>query len=426
MVLSFLLLSCATAALAGNHSYISRDVVVIGGGSSGTHAAFRLRQEGLSVALLERGNRLGGHVNTFRVPNTNTSFDFGVIFYHNISVASNYFSALGVDIIAAPSGGTSVSTYADINGDAKATTLVPPSMPWANSTAVTTATEKYVNLYNTQFSFLDDGFNFPDPVPEDILLPWADFMAKYGLDPISFSAYKYFSSLTAGGFLGIGPALITTADFNNQGIYDKALEKLGEGEGAFLNVTINHITRDEGGVSVTMKTPYGGEQTVRAKQLIIAIPPVVADLRAVGLDLSAEEEHLFGQASFRWYFDAVIRNSGLPDDIALSNIDFTKPDGIPIAPQIVLAVGQVGLTTGVPGLQSLYYSSDRNISNTDAQADILATLARYRAANGLDTSVKTEFVGFHNHEPFELTVPVDVIRKGYYKERNKLQGCRNT
>lgn len=225
--------------------------------------------------------------------------------------------------------------------------------------------------------------------------------------------------------MGVGPPLITTADFNNQGIYDKALKKLGEGDVAFLNTTISNIARDVGGVSVVIDTPDGGKKTVRAKQLVIAIPPVVSDLRAIGLDLSAEEEHLFGQASYKWYFDAVIQDSGLPDNISLGNVDFTKPDGIPTAHQMVLAVGETGLDP-VPGLHALYYSSDRYISDTDAKADILATLARYRAANGYDTSVKTVFADFHNHAPFELTVPVDAIRKGYYKKRNELQGCRNT
>ncbi|KAJ7690445.1 hypothetical protein B0H14DRAFT_3532319 [Mycena olivaceomarginata] len=199
--LSFLL-GCATAALAGHHgdSHIDRDVVIIGGGSAGTYTAFRLHQEGLSVALL----RLRRHC------------------YHNISVATNYFSALGVDIIIPPLGATIITSYADLNGDAKATT---------------TPIQYSVLL-------LDNGFNLPDPVPEDIRLSWADFMAKYGLDAAAFS---YFSSLSAGGFLRVGPPLITTADFNNQGIYNKALKKLGEGDGAFLNTTISNITRDVGG-----------------------------------------------------------------------------------------------------------------------------------------------------------------------------------
>ncbi|KAF7373844.1 hypothetical protein MSAN_00596300 [Mycena sanguinolenta] len=369
--------------------------------------------------------------------NTTTTFDYGVIFYHNITVATNYFSTLGVETIIAPLG-NSVTTYANLNGDAKGQTSAPSSVPWANSTAAGDALTRYVNLYNTQFPFLDDGFSLPDPVPEDILLSWADFMAKFDLDAASLSAYqvnegvgnemtlpaiyamKYFSSLSAGGFLGIGPPLITTADFNNQGIYDKALNKLDQD--AFLNVTITHITRNNDGVAVMMHTPDGKTTTVNAKQLVLAIPPVVADLRAIGLDLSPEEENLFGQASFRYYFDSVIQNTGLPDNVSIRNIDFAQPNGIPTSDRMVLGVGKPGLLDGVPGLKALYYSSTSAISDAAAQADILATLAKYRAANGLDASVEPVFAGFNNHEPYELTVPVDAIRNGYYKKEECAAG----
>ncbi|KAF8153572.1 hypothetical protein K438DRAFT_1943199 [Mycena galopus ATCC 62051] len=420
-------LLCATAALEGSNNITQRDVVVIGGGSAGTYTAFRLQQEGLSVALLEKSNRLGGHVNTFQRR------------YQLLLVARGRNRT--------PPLGGGISTYANLNGDAKATTVVPSSMPWANSTAVSAALTNYVNLYNTQFPFLDDGFNLPDPVPKDILLSWTDFMAKYDLDAASFSAYsvnqgvvnemtlpaiyamKYFSSLTAGGFLGVGPPLITTSGFNNQGIYDKALQKLGEGQGAFLNAFITKVTRGADGVSVVMQTPSANGKTttttVQAKKLVIAIPPTLANFQAIGLDLSPEEERLFGQTSSRWYFDALLQNSGLPDDIALTNTDFSLPDGIPTADRMLLEVGQAGFV-GVPGLHSLYYSSSNEISDADAQADILATLAKYRAANGLDTTVEPVFVGFNNHTPYELTVPADAIRNGYYKERNALQGCNNT
>lgn len=43
---------------------IIRDVAVIGGGSSGTYSAINLQLLGQSVAVVERDDYLGGHVNT--------------------------------------------------------------------------------------------------------------------------------------------------------------------------------------------------------------------------------------------------------------------------------------------------------------------------------------------------------------------------
>lgn len=41
-----------------------RDVVVIGGGASGTYGAIALKDAGQSVAVVEKQGNFGGHVNT--------------------------------------------------------------------------------------------------------------------------------------------------------------------------------------------------------------------------------------------------------------------------------------------------------------------------------------------------------------------------
>jgi len=53
----FLLLLATLAFGASSETY---DVVIIGGGSSGTYAAIHLQQLGKSVAVIERQSRPGG------------------------------------------------------------------------------------------------------------------------------------------------------------------------------------------------------------------------------------------------------------------------------------------------------------------------------------------------------------------------------
>ena len=48
-----------------------RDVVVIGGGASGTYGAIALKDMGRSVAVLEKKPYFGGHVNTVSVTRCN-------------------------------------------------------------------------------------------------------------------------------------------------------------------------------------------------------------------------------------------------------------------------------------------------------------------------------------------------------------------
>lgn len=61
-----------------NKDVITRDVAVIGGGSTGTYAAVNLQNLGKSTVLVERENILGGHTNTYTDPATNITVDYGL------------------------------------------------------------------------------------------------------------------------------------------------------------------------------------------------------------------------------------------------------------------------------------------------------------------------------------------------------------
>jgi flavin-dependent dehydrogenase len=107
---SFVFSSCFLSFCAVSHgapnsdasvsgpSIITSDVVIIGGGSSGTYSAIRLREHGKTVTLIEREAVLGGHVNTYHDPATGITFDYGVITFDNISVVTDYFKHFDVPL----------------------------------------------------------------------------------------------------------------------------------------------------------------------------------------------------------------------------------------------------------------------------------------------------------------------------------------
>jgi hypothetical protein len=67
------------------------------------------------------------------------------------------------------------------------------------------------------------------------------------------------------------------------------------------------------------------------------------------------------------------------------------------------------------------------MSDAQVKAETVAALGRLARANGWDNgSFAPEFVGFHNHAPFLLTVPVEAVRQGFYRRLNALQGVKNT
>jgi heterodisulfide reductase subunit A-like polyferredoxin len=81
-------LFCARSALSLSHpdekssfkpnDIIIRDVAIIGGGASGTHAAISLKDKGKSIIVIEKQGRLGGHTETYIDPSTGIPIDYGV------------------------------------------------------------------------------------------------------------------------------------------------------------------------------------------------------------------------------------------------------------------------------------------------------------------------------------------------------------
>lgn len=241
-LLALVYLSTVTAIPQSNYSIneedyhendiITRDVVVIGGGSGGTYAATRLSQLGQSVVLVEKNSLLGGMTNTYTVPNSGVKVDYGVIFFHNNPIVQNYFDYYNIPLSPlsfTPSG----TTY---NVDFS-TGKVVPNYP-GNQTESFLALGAYVAQLE-KYPYLTTGYDLPDPVPEDLLIPFKDFAAKYNLGPmVSYAQVgggyaDLLEQATLYTIKLLGPDLIqslltgllSTAAHDNSAIYEAATSK---------------------------------------------------------------------------------------------------------------------------------------------------------------------------------------------------------
>lgn len=147
---------------------IKRDFVVVGGGASGTCAAIALKDKGKSIVLIERNGRMGGHTNTYTAPD-GTKVDIGVQAYHNDSVTLDFFARFNIPVSEFTFAPAPAPLYADFGTGNQ-----------VRNFSGGTLHDDYVAQLN-KYPYLNNGLELPYPVPQDLLLPWDEYIQKYNL-----------------------------------------------------------------------------------------------------------------------------------------------------------------------------------------------------------------------------------------------------
>ena len=395
---------------------LTRDVAVIGGGSSGTYGAIKLKDMGKSVIVVEREAVLGGHENTYIDPATGTPIDYGTQAYWNISVVTEFFARFNIPIVQFGfEGGTTV--YADFEtGEVLSNFVVD-----RNYTA-------YSNQL-TKYPYLLWSWTLPSPVPGDLLLTFGDFIKKYSLQDIAYSIYS--NSLGIGNILqqltvnvfkifdvayldGLRGGDVVTANHDNGELYVKALNELGPN--ALLSSTVIAAERpsDNSSVKIVVRTPTGNKLIVASK-LLVSIPPVLSNLAP--FDPDERERSLFQEWHYSGYYNGLVKNTGLPAGTRYVNAGANTTYHIPNLPGVYTIT-----PTRVPGIFYYWYGSPTAQPQAKVQADVSATIHRLTNAN----APQLEFVAFSSHTPFKLVVSADDISHGFYGDLEGLQGHRST
>ncbi|KAK2761652.1 hypothetical protein FQN54_001480 [Arachnomyces sp. PD_36] len=402
---------------------ITRDVCIIGGGSSGTYAAIRLQDEGKSVMVIEKDSQLGGHTSTYVDPETGTPVDYGVVVFHDLDLVKDYFNRLGVKHHTATLRVPGNTYHANMQSGE----LFPKYAPPNPMTSFQTYGQQLA-----RYPGLEKGFNFPTPIPEDLILPFGEFVEKYnisdavptiamfahGLGTLREQTTLYvMKNFGLGVLQNMQSGFLAATSNNNHEIYDKALEILQPNV-----LTESHVVsmsrNSSDGVTVTVDSP-SGQKIIQASKLLVAIPPKLDNLD--GFDLDETESSLFGQFLNTGYYTSLITNTGFPNGVSsVENMDPTKPYNLPSLPGIYDVTG-----SRIPGLYSVKYGSPTGIPDEDVKADIISSLKRLQLT-GFSEKAEPEFVRFSSHAPFELTVPVEAIKSGFYEDLYGLQGHRNT
>jgi hypothetical protein len=404
-------------------SVITRDIAIIGGGSTGTYSAIRLRDLGRSVVVVEAGNRLGGHTHTYTDPGTGAKADIGVVVWHDLEIVRNYFARFGVPLEKASFGGPGqVSMYVDYRTGVEVAGYAPGD-PSAGLAAY--------GAQLAQYPYLEQGFDLPNPVPPDLLLPFGDFARKYGVDSAVGLIFNFGQGL--GDLLqqptlyvmknfgldilrNLSVGFLTTARHNNSELYEKARTELGAD--ALLCSRVVATERDVAGYLRILVATVSGLKLIQAKKLLVTVPPKVSNL--AGFDLDTTELSLFTQFRNTGYYTGLLRGTGIPDNYSVDNIGADTPYHLPALPGVYSIS-----PTGIPGLHSVKYGSPAQLPEARVKAEILAAVRRIGAAGTIPTKTP-EFAVFASHSPFELTVPTETIKSGFYRKLAALQGRNRT
>ncbi|KAH8655460.1 hypothetical protein BX600DRAFT_439976 [Xylariales sp. PMI_506] len=425
----------STVVIAGEYplSYVNKDVVILGGGASGTYAAVRLREDyGKSVLLVEMESILGGHTNTYTDPDTGEAFNYGVQAYDDYKGAKAFFERF--DIATQPVVIYSSDTiYVD-----PSTGQIVPNVTGPSLDAAVAALQKYYEVILPWNDIMLPGYwDFPtgDDIPADLLLPFVDFVQKYGLEDMA----AILGFVSGQDINSTNPTLFTVknfgtpivedylnntffdpAPFNNSLIYGAAETLLGED--LALTSTIVSANRSDDGVSLVVENLQTGARTqVFAKTLLIASQPSVENLAV--LDLDEQETAVFSTWSYGTVYTAVLKTNLVPDNTSVS---FTAPANSSNAKPYTFTV----TWNGASGYFWTIFTSQIDMSADEAKAAIVAQMQTLYDGGAFppvtgDTA-SSEVVAISNHSSVVWGQSAEELQAGFVQDLYALQGHKDT
>lgn len=402
---------------------IVRDIAIIGGGASGTYAAVRLQQDfNKSIILVEHSESLGGHTETYLDPQSKTMIDLGVLVFHDLPVTRNFFARFNIPLTQLS---FDLNNFTTIDFRTGSHVDVP-----FDRNATADALSRYA-AHLEQYPSLSEGYVFPLPVPDDLLLPFGEFAVKYNYTAMISSVWQIsqgygdlLSLPTLYVVKGFGPEVVrglftgylTTLRHNNHEVYERALDYLGSGANVLLRSSIVAMARDprEPFVYAVVATP-SGYKLLRVKQFLFTLPPKLECL--TGFDLDEEEVALFSEFTSNDYYTGLLQNVPLAPSTIFSNMamnpsNFYLPD-LPTSYNL----GPMDIYSN---LTNVKFCSNVTMAMDEIQDQVVA-----EASRSVPHSVP-QFAAFLNHGPFGLQVSAASISNGFYQSLYQLQGRRRS
>ncbi|KAK4120595.1 FAD/NAD(P)-binding domain-containing protein [Parathielavia appendiculata] len=436
-----LIVSTVCVAATWLPEVITRDVAIIGGGASGAYAAVRLKEDfNKSIVLVEKANRLGGHVDTYKDPKTGNWYDFGVQNWNDYGPAKAFFDRMGVPV-GAPGRNVLASRYADFTTGA-GVNFTPP----ANADRVA-ALGRFLNATAPYEQYFLPGYwNWPAPdkIPEDLLLPFSDFVEKYdirdsvnqvfqvtgmGVGDMSNALTLYvlgaFGPPMMRAFLGQG-ASFTPDTRRNIALYEAIQTRLGAN--VLLSTVVTSSIRTNLGHTLYTKSADGKARIIIARKLLMAIEPTPANMEPFSLDQA--EQSVFSKFKFSTVQAGIVAHPSLPINGTIINTPAAAaPNNYLVLPKpdFVVRFDHMG---GGSDLFRVLVVGAGVVTVQQAQDMVRQDLARLIAAGTLpataDPAALLEFRAWADHGGMHMHASAKELRDGFVQKLYALQGRRGT
>ncbi|KAI2606809.1 FAD/NAD(P)-binding domain-containing protein [Hypoxylon fragiforme] len=394
---------------------IQRDIAIIGGGSSGTHAAIKFKDAGKTVVVIEPQAQLGGHVKTFTT-SSGVRVNYGPSNFQNSTAVTDWFSRFNIPMVQYQQPGTG-DKYADFSTGKE---LADGTLPHPDFGA-------YLQVL-AKFPYLEDFAHLPNPIPDDLLLPFGQFVEKYKIQSVAYTLAQF---ATSNGNVFEQPALyilkvadipyvqgiingavLAPASYDAQSVFQKAQDFLGSD--ALVSSTVSSATRSNSGVSLVVNTPKG-KKLIKANKLLVTAPPKVDNLKPLGLD--SRESGIFSKFQNKAFYTVLLNNTGLEEGFRYYN---AKPDAGNTYNVPTLPVLQFIWATKDVDTYWAWYSCVNTLPDETVKANIIKDFKT------LAPGSNPQIIAYSNAGPSGVGVSADEIKKGFYTDLFKLQGYKNT
>lgn len=417
---------------------ISRDVVVIGGGASGSNAAVWLRDHGQSVVVVEKNSQLGGHTNYYTDPVSGLTFNVGVQAWMEYEDAFDFPARMNVSTSGSMSFSSNTYEYVDFDSGLPVSSYVAPATAdvYTALAGFLEVLEEYQDLLLPSY----ENFSAAGSVPEDLLMPFSDFATKYGIEAAVPETW-YATTMGLGDTMDVSAMWVMQATTNPMieallgtaaaavpasgrlyDLYESVADFLGTD--VLYSTEVVSSTRNDTGVTLVAQSTSGEVTCIEAKRLLLAIQPTPENLAP--FDMDATEEAVFEQFNFSTVYAGILSHPSLQANISYYH---TAPDAgsnytvYPVWPQ----VGTIDYLEGTDGLFQFTAVGTEDYDEDEMKALIGESIDNMIAAGTIPESNGTlSFPIFANHGKMHPRLTAEAVSSGLIQQQVALQGLRST